>query len=70
MRAAVKPSRRKHQLTYSRLEMRQLLVGDVSVFLEGSTLVVEGDQLAGIQPPSMNWKSSRSDNHSIVPGLH
>ena len=46
MRAAVKPSRRKHQLTYSRLEMRQLLVGDVSVFLEGSTLVVEGDQLA------------------------
>ena len=40
------PSKRKHYATYDRLEGRRLLAGDVGVFLDGSTLVVEGDQLA------------------------
>ena len=38
--------RRKFQSYYQRLESRNLLAGDVSVVLEGSTLVISGDALS------------------------
>lgn len=46
MRTPYKPPRRKPYASYDRLEGRRLLAGNVGVFLSGSTLVVEGDQLA------------------------
>ena len=46
MRSSIKSTRRKFQTSYERLEKRCMLVGDIGVFLDGNTLVVEGDDLS------------------------
>ena len=54
MPSAFKSSRRKFQFSYQRLEQRNLLAGDVSVALQGSTLVVSGDELSNQIDVSQN----------------
>ena len=46
MRSSAKFMNSKHYLSYERLEKRCLLAGNVVVSLEGSTLLVAGDQLS------------------------
>ena len=46
MPPATKSFRQKYRFAYQALEKRNLLAGDVSVALEGSTLVVSGDELS------------------------
>ena len=46
MRSSIKSNRRKSYTNYERLEKRCMLVGDIGVFLDGNTLVVEGDDLS------------------------
>ena len=54
IRDRFKSSRRKFQFSYQRLEQRNLLAGDVSVALQGSTLVVSGDELSNQIDVSQN----------------
>ena len=46
MSLSPRSKRKNHRLSYELFERRCLLAGDVSVALEGSTLVVFGDDLA------------------------